>query len=350
MSPARTSLISSRSLACICTSRPMRSLLALDRVEHRVARVQHAGVDAEEGQVADERVGRDLERQRRRTARRRAAGRVAFASSFSRMPLIGGISDGRRQVIDDRVEHGLHALVLERGAAQHRHDLARERARAQAALDLVLGRAPALEVLLHQLFVGLGRRLDELLAPVLARRRACPAGMSRVLEASCPGSLVPVDRLHLDQVDDALELLLGADRQLHRHRVRAEALLDLLDDAQEVRAGAVHLVDERDARHAVLVGLAPDRLGLRLDAADPQNTATAPSSTRSERSTSIVKSTWPGVSMMLMRCSGYCLSMPFQKQVVAADVIVMPRSCSCSIQSMMAAPSCTSPILCETPV
>ena len=38
--------------------------------------------------------------------------------------------------------------------------------------------------------------------------------------------------------------------------------------------------------------------------------------------------------------------MPFQKQVVAADVIVMPRSCSCSIQSMTAAPSCTSPILC----
>ena len=31
------------------------------------------------------------------------------------------------------------------------------------------------------------------------------------------------------------------------------------------------------------------------------NTAHAPSSTRSERSTSTVKSTWPGVSMMLMR-------------------------------------------------
>jgi hypothetical protein len=31
--------------------------------------------------------------------------------------------------------------------------------------------------------------------------------------------------------------------------------------------------------------------------------------------------------------------------VVAADVIVMPRSCSCSIQSITAVPSCTSPIL-----
>ena len=72
--------------------------------------------------------------------------------------------------------------------------------------------------------------------------------------------------------------------------------------------------------------------------ATPSKQATAPSSTRSERSTSMVKSTWPGVSMMLMRWS-------FQKQVVAAEVIVIPRSCSCSIQSIVAAPSWTSPIL-----
>ena len=72
--------------------------------------------------------------------------------------------------------------------------------------------------------------------------------------------------------------------------------------------------------------------------ATASNTAIAPSSTRSERSTSMVKSTWPGVSMMLMRWSR-------QKQVVAAEVMVMPRSCSCSIQSMVALPSWTSPIL-----
>ncbi len=70
----------------------------------------------------------------------------------------------------------------------------------------------------------------------------------------------------------------------------------------------------------------------------PSKTATAPSSTRRDRSTSTVKSTWPGVSMMLIWWS-------FQKQVVAAEVIVMPRFCSSSIQSMVAAPSWTSPIL-----
>ena len=72
--------------------------------------------------------------------------------------------------------------------------------------------------------------------------------------------------------------------------------------------------------------------------ATPSKTATAPSSTRRDRSTSTVKSTWPGVSMMLMRWSS-------QKQLVAAEVMVIPRSCSCSIQSIVAAPSWTSPIL-----
>jgi hypothetical protein len=61
------------------------------------------------------------------------------------------------------------------------------------------------------------------------------------------------------------------------------------------------LLTKHDARHVVLVGLAPDGLGLRLDALVAVEQATAPSSTRSERSTSMVKSTWPGVSMMLRR-------------------------------------------------
>ena len=77
--------------------------------------------------------------------------------------------------------------------------------------------------------------------------------------------------------------------------------------------------------------------------ATESKTATAPSSTRRLRSTSTVKSTCPGVSMMLIRWSR-------QNAVVAADVIVMPRSCSCAIQSIVAAPSCTSPILWVRPV
>ena len=74
------------------------------------------------------------------------------------------------------------------------------------------------------------------------------------------------DGLHLDQVDDALEAVLLADRDLDRHRVGAQAVADRLHAAPEVGAGAVELVDEAEARHAVAVGLAPDRLRLGLDA------------------------------------------------------------------------------------
>ncbi len=80
--------------------------------------------------------------------------------------------------------------------------------------------------------------------------------------------VVPDEGLVLDQVDDALELILRADRKLDRQRVRAEPVLHRLDGVVEVGADAVHLVDERDPGNLVLVGLAPDRLGLRLDAGD----------------------------------------------------------------------------------
>ena len=59
----------------------------------------------------------------------------------------------------------------------------------------------------------------------------------------------------------------------------------------------------------------------------PQKTTTAPSSTRRLRSTSIVKSTWPGVSIRWISCL-------LQAQVVAAAVMVMPRSAPAAIQSI----------------
>ena len=90
-----------------------------------------------------------------------------------------------------------------------------------------------------------------------------------VLDQDLLAEVVVVDdRLHVDEVDDAEEVALGADRQLQRHGVRGEAVDHRLDALGEVRADAVHLVDVGDARDLVLVGLAPDGLGLRLDAGD----------------------------------------------------------------------------------
>ena len=83
--------------------------------------------------------------------------------------------------------------------------------------------------------------------------------------------VVPDQRLHLDQVDQADERLVrlrsaGADGQVDDGRRRLETVLDHVHGAVEVGADAIHLVDEAHPRHFVLVGLAPHRLGLRLDA------------------------------------------------------------------------------------
>jgi hypothetical protein len=140
-------------------------LLAADRVVDAVALGQHAGIDAHERQLAHERVGHQLERQRGELLA--VVGLAGDGCSSSSMPLTGGMSTGRRHQFDHGVEHALHALVLEGGAAQHRLDLAGDGARAQAERDLFFGQVALFEVLVHQLFVGFGGGFDHLLAPFL---------------------------------------------------------------------------------------------------------------------------------------------------------------------------------------
>ncbi len=118
---------------------------------------------------------------------------------------------------------------------------------------------------------------------------------------------------------------------------------ELLNDTGRIGASAVHLVDEGDPRNVVAFHLAVDSQRLRCTPPTAQSTSTAPSSTRSDRSTSTVKSTWPGVSMMLIVLS-------FQSTVVAAEVIVIPRSFSSSMWSITAPSPLTSLITWVRPV
>jgi len=75
----------------------------------------------------------------------------------------------------------------------------------------------------------------------------------------------PGQRPHPKQVGDADVAVLTADRQLHDERRRVQPP-DRGDGRVEVRARPVQLVDERDARYPVPVGLSPHRLALRLHA------------------------------------------------------------------------------------
>src|SRR4051794_38289411 len=242
-------------------------LAVLGAVEHRGPGVELAGVHADVGQLAEVLVGLDLESQRRE--------RLALVGVPQDLGLtVERGADDRLdvqragQVVDDRVQHGLYALVLERGAGDDRVHLAGDGGLADRRLDRLDRDLLAAEVGLHDRVVEVGDALEELF-PVLGGLlgQLLRDLLDRVVLTEL-GLAAPGEGLHLDQVDDADEVGLGADRDLQHQRVGTQALDHHVDAAEEVRTGAVELVDEAHARDAVLLGLPPHLLGLRLDARD----------------------------------------------------------------------------------
>ena len=266
--------------------------VALHRVEHLGAAGQHARIDPHERQRADERIGHDLEGE----AGERL-GVVGLAGHFVVAIDLEALHrrhvQRRRQEIDDRIQYQLHTLVLDGGAAQHRHEGAGDGTLADQLLQGIGVRLSAIGN--HHRFIERDAHLDELLAHHLGLFLQAVRNFADG-ELGAWSLVLPDHAFHGDQVDQADEIALDANRQLGHQRLRAETVLDHLQAAIIVRAGAVHLVDEADARHAVLVGMSattpPTAVRRRLRSPTP---ITAPSSTRSERSTSMVKSTWPGV-------------------------------------------------------
>ncbi|MND59654.1 hypothetical protein D3C80_508560 [compost metagenome] len=240
-------------------------LFAFDRVEHRVAGTEYAGIDAGEGQGADEGVGGNLERQGRKRLAVVSVALQVLVFVIRIGAIDGGDFRGRWQVVDDRIEHQRHAFVLERGAADRRDNFIGQGALAQAGLDLLIAQLFTVEVKLHELVIGLGGRFDHVCAPLVGQRQHVFRNVFFAI-AGAVVIFIPIDGLHLHQVDLADEVLLGANRQLDRYRMVAQALVDLFDHLEEVSALAVHFVDIGHARHMVFVGLAPDRLRLRFHA------------------------------------------------------------------------------------
>src|SRR5206468_2355616 len=74
----------------------------------------------------------------------------------------------------------------------------------------------------------------------------------------------PDNHFLFEEVDAPDEVVFSAKGKLQGNGVGSEALPHGADDVVEIRAHFVHLVDDREARDAVLVRLAPDRFRLRL--------------------------------------------------------------------------------------
>src|ERR1019366_8886485 len=228
--------------------------------QHAVALLQMSGVDADERKLTDKRVGHDLEGQGRKR-------RLVVGGALNLFPRVGvNALDGqnierRRQIVHHGVEHGLNALVLEGGPTDHREDFHLERRTAQFGL----ANGFAFDALVHQLIliVFFDDGLDQdLMVGGGFLLQLCRNFLDLILGTQA--LVIPDDRLHGHEIDDALELVFLADGQLNGDRARIEAFADRIDRVFEVSAHLVHLVNEANARHAVLVGLTPNRLGLRL--------------------------------------------------------------------------------------
>ena len=157
---------------------------------------------------------------------------------------------------------------------------------------------------LHQLVAVIVERFKQPLAPQLgfAGKVFIRDVFSNDLVALLPFG--KGEHLHPHKIDDAAERLVCvrrplANRNLQRNRMGAKPIANFLVYRLEVGAFAIHLVDERKPRNFIFVRL-PPTFRLRFDTFAALKTTTPPSSTRRLRSTSAVKSTWPGVSIRLI--------------------------------------------------
>ena len=242
--------------------------LALGGVQRVGTGLEGAGIHAEVRELADERVSHDLEGER---------GERLFEVARTGLLFVGvGIRarDGRDvgrggQVVHDAVEQLLDALVLVGGTHEDRVQGAVDGALADGGLELVDRDGFVHEDLLHHRVVAVGGGFEELLMANLGLFgefgrdgvHRLGIGHALVVGLEVPGG-------HRHEVDDAPEVVFGAHRHLHGDGRRAQTLVHRVDGMEEVGADAVVLVDVRDAGHAVAVGLAPDGLGLGLDAGD----------------------------------------------------------------------------------
>src|SRR5699024_6573098 len=162
-----------------------------------------------------------------------------------------------REVVDDSVEQRLDTLVLVGGATEHGVDLGVDNHLADGALDLSDGEFLATEVLLHELFIRLSNGLDKLLAVLLRTLEQIRWDLLDGCVGTDRGDSTPGESLHLKKVDDAIEGILGTDRQLHDQWLGTEAVLDGAHGEVEVSTQLVHLVDKADTWDVVLGGLTP---------------------------------------------------------------------------------------------
>ena len=239
-------------------------LLVLGSVQHVGAGLESAGVYAQVGELANERVGHDLECQGSKRCLR--VGRtLVFFAGFGVRALDGGNVYRRRHVVNNSVEQFLNALVLVSGAYEHGVELALANALADSSLEFLNGNFLFHEDLFHQIVVAVCSCFEKFLMIELCIFLELSGDLVhglRVGHALVVGLEVPCG--HGNQVDYAPEVVLSAHGHLSSNSRCVKAIAHGLNCMEEVSANTVVLVDECDAGYTVALSLTPYGFGLRL--------------------------------------------------------------------------------------
>ena len=222
--------------------------------------VERAAQDPEVRQAADERIGRGLEHAGDERPVRVGSDRDRLVglgvAGLDRRLLRGG-----RQVADEGVEEGVHPDPLGRAADQDRREDGVADAAMEARVELGVGDLLALEVLGHHVVVGLGGRLEQL----VAAGRDLAGQLVRDRDLDFLAALERV-RLAMDEVDVAAEPVGLADREVERRDLVAEPLAHGVEGGRRVGVLPVALVQEEAGRPAGRAAEADGRLQSGPDA------------------------------------------------------------------------------------
>ena len=124
-----------------------------------------------------------------------------------------------RQVIDNRIQHQLYALVLVSGTAQNREEFRGADTLTDRRFDFRNRRLFAFQYLHHQFIIVIRCFFDQFSPQLL---RLFQHIRRDFLDFHLGSQIIRIeDRVHFQQVDDAAECVFRTDRQLDRRRFRA---------------------------------------------------------------------------------------------------------------------------------
>ena len=229
--------------------------LARAGVDELKARLKRARQHLDKADATLLRVGQRLKHKRHRA--------VIIARDLERIAVDErhlAVVGRRREVRGDVVHQRVDALLLNAIARKDRHKDALGDRLGQQALELLLRqRLLAFQVLHHQLVVGLGHQLAQMVVGLL--------GLGTILLGNLRLNglgAVAVARLHAHQVDDAVKVLALAPGKGHGAQARAKALLQQLHGGRKASLGARQAIHEHRTRQAQVLCRVPQLNGRGL--------------------------------------------------------------------------------------